>query len=341
MSCVILSVLAKNLAPLALKKRQIASTLRMTIPKFTARICLSGLKGAWVVYNRCMAAEAIEERAETEAVEPRARARFRGAVHCAAGVLLIVAAGMKAAGLVLDAEASTSLVRLGQFALIQFELLLGGALLFNLRPRATWFVAIATFALFAIVSGQKAMAGAPSCGCFGAVTVAPGITAGIDVAMLVLLWVAGPRVGRREQIGPDRNRITRAGAIAIALLMLLGASVFVFAIVPKPGLVAEQADFDVGPVTPPLHGQFDHRFVLRNTSSRAIRIIGSETSCGCTAADYPHEAIAPGATALVHVHADWSDVVAGDPSTDVTLTTDSLLTRKVKLTLHGHFAGRT
>ena len=48
-------------------------------------------------------------------------------------------------------------------------------------------------------------------------------------------------------------------------------------------------------------GMVQHRFLLRNNSSQAFCITAVTTSCGCTTAEYPREAIEPGDTVAVVV----------------------------------------
>jgi hypothetical protein len=74
-------------------------------------------------------------------------------------------------------------------AVVQYELFLGVWLLSGLFPRTAWWLAIGTFALFAVVSGGKALAGDPNCGCFGRVPTSPWLSLSINMTAILGLMV--------------------------------------------------------------------------------------------------------------------------------------------------------
>jgi len=259
---------------------------------------------------------------------PRRR-DWSAAVHIAVGLLLVAAAILK------GYQAGTSLpgiplrLRLMDLALIEFELLLGGMLLLNRWRRAAWALTIVTFTVFAGVSLNKALAGAPSCGCFGAVTVNPKLMVALDTLVVILLVFAGPRPIRTAA----RPRLRRVGAVAILALMCAAVGGVAFAAVPKRGLEADNANFDFGALYPYQAKVCAHTFTVRNTSDRPIRILASPSSCSCTVSQAPTAPIPPGQSAEVRLRADWSKIV-GNPYAQVTLETDSRWTPKVPLVIH-------
>lgn len=77
---------------------------------------------------------------------------------------------------------------------IPLELGLGIWLLSGLFRKAAWLVAVLAFGLFMIVTLQKGLSGADSCGCFGKVHVNPWVTfTAIDVSLFLGLLFFRPR----------------------------------------------------------------------------------------------------------------------------------------------------
>ncbi len=257
-------------------------------------------------------------------------------------MLLIVAASLKAYGVLVGPQSALPWNRLSAFALIEFELLVGGLLLLNSIPTFTWGAALAMFTIFAGVSARKAMLGSSSCGCFGPASVSPRVTVAIDLAVVVLLLCAGPRPRNITiSVRPRSERISRfIGISTIALLMLLSAAAVGYSAIPKRGLVADQPEHDFGLIPPHSSVPFNHTFLLRNTSTRPVQITNCHSSCGCTVADYPTDAIAPGSTAEIKIAANWVDVVTGEPEAQITLTTDNWWTRTISLRIHATIADR-
>jgi hypothetical protein len=253
-------------------------------------------------------------------------------VHIVAGLLLILAATLKAYQAAMPGPAVALRLRLFDVALIEFELAVGGMLLLNVRPTIAWGLAVAAFTVFAGVSVQKALAGAKSCGCFGPAAVNPKLMAAADAAIVVMLLLAGPRLPR---VG-NRGAVTRAAAVAIFTLMLAAAAGIAFAAIPKHGLIVSGDDsYDFGTLTTAQAGRCEHAFTVGNTSRVPIRITSFKSSCGCTVADVPTAPIPPGGSAEVRVRADWSKVTGSTAST-VTLNTDNHWTPRVELTIRGH-----
>jgi hypothetical protein len=275
----------------------------------------------------------------TPAKAPQLRAWL--ALYVAIATLLIAAAILKAY------QAATALpgvpvhLRLLDLALIEFELALGGMLLLNVWPIGAWGLAIAAFTVFAGVSVEKALSGAKSCGCFGPAAVDPRLMVVIDLLVVVLLVLAGPRPPMRSAaVSFVRRALTRAGSVVIITLMLLAAAGVAFAALPKRGLVAEKDGVhDFGVIPADQAGSCEHTFVVRNTSSRPIRITGWRSSCQCAVAQLPDSPIPPGGAEAVRVRADWSGT-SGIAIAQVILETDNLWTPKVPLKIHGEVEPR-
>lgn len=111
------------------------------------------------------------------------------ALVTALGCLLLAAAGAKAYGFAFDPLSQDSFLaspRL-QIAEIEIEALLGVWLLSGWGRRAAWGAALALFGILACVSCYLALAGQPSCGCFGRVTINPWVTFTLDVLIVAAL----------------------------------------------------------------------------------------------------------------------------------------------------------
>lgn len=85
------------------------------------------------------------------------------------GSLLLLAAALKALGLGVEPVGRMGIFSTpeAQLAIIEFEVLLGVWLWSGLNPIGSWFVALATFLVFAAVSAYLGIIGQSSCGCFG------------------------------------------------------------------------------------------------------------------------------------------------------------------------------
>ena len=70
----------------------------------------------------------------------------------------------------------------------------------GLLPRATWLITLGCFALFTLVSLNKALSGAASCGCFGTVQVNPWYTTVLDAAAVIALLRYHPVGGVRAEV---------------------------------------------------------------------------------------------------------------------------------------------
>ncbi len=116
------------------------------------------------------------------------------------GALLLVAAILKAG----SPDEAGSLIGVAHTPLIAFEVTLGAWLLTGFARRAARRVAMATFGAFALFAARQLSIGAPSCGCFGRVQVAPSITFTLDtvvVAVLLLCDIGEAKAQSRRRLG--------------------------------------------------------------------------------------------------------------------------------------------
>jgi thiol-disulfide isomerase/thioredoxin len=113
-----------------------------------------------------------------------------------AGLVLIVASVLKIHQLLTEPIVSKGFWESWEFFLIQIplELGLGIWLVCGLFRKAAWMLAVLAFGLFIVVTLQKGLIGAESCGCFGRVKVNPWITLlAIDIPLFLGLVIFRPK----------------------------------------------------------------------------------------------------------------------------------------------------
>ncbi len=117
-------------------------------------------------------------------------------VMVVAGSVLIVASVLKIHQLLTEPIISKGFWESWLFFVIQIplELGLGIWLVCGLFRKAAWMLAVLAFGLFILVTLQKGLTGAESCGCFGRVKVNPWITfSAIDIPLFLALVIFRPK----------------------------------------------------------------------------------------------------------------------------------------------------
>ena len=116
-------------------------------------------------------------------------------------VILLIAAGLKAYQLataplppVVQGSVFTPLLELLNeryflMAVVVGEILFALVLVADIGRQWTWLLSLLGFTAFTFVSVMKGLSGETSCGCFGAVTVNPWLTATFDAAIVGLLFI--------------------------------------------------------------------------------------------------------------------------------------------------------
>ena len=134
------------------------------------------------------------------------------------GLILLIAAGLKAHQLATEPVPGEGLlsIRWFQIVWVEAEILLGLWLVSGLARRAAWATALVCFLVFAGVTFPKALAGADSCGCFGAVKVNPWYTLVLDVGAVGALAAFRPNLKNRLQ-PPPLVRLQPVAAVLIRL----------------------------------------------------------------------------------------------------------------------------
>jgi hypothetical protein len=139
------------------------------------------------------------------------------------GLVLLVAAVLKTYHMASEPVAETSWVtsRWFQISLVEWELLLGLALLTGVMPRMTRLAALASFVVFAVYNVYQISTGEGSCGCFGKISIDPLYTFWLDVAVVLAMGLWDPGFGTTLS-GLVSSRT--AGTLAVFLLAGAGAA---------------------------------------------------------------------------------------------------------------------
>lgn len=112
------------------------------------------------------------------------------------GLLFIAATVLKSRQVMTEPIVSDGFWESWEFFMIQIplELGLGIWLVSGLFRKAGWLLGVLAFASFIFFTGQKALVGAESCGCFGTIHVNPWVTLfAIDLPFLIGLLIFRPK----------------------------------------------------------------------------------------------------------------------------------------------------
>ena len=176
----------------------------------------------------------------TATVSPRRRRPGFAVVRVTLGLILLTAAGLKAHQLATEPVLSIDIFtyRWSLAIQVQFELVLGLWLLGGVHRRLLWLVSTVCFALFALVSLHKALAGQASCGCFGAVRVSPWYTLVLDVAAAGALILLRPDLRLRGRVRLYWPRLAAVVVLALAVGIPTGVAIARY----KPGTITEEGE---------------------------------------------------------------------------------------------------
>ncbi len=154
--------------------------------------------------------------------------RVNQIIMTVAGVMLIVAAGLKTQQLLTEPILSKGFWESWLFFVIQIplELGLGIWLCCGLFKKAGWLLGTIGYGCFCGLTLYKAVTGQASCGCFGMVQVNPWITfATIDVPLFVLLLIFRPK--GEKLLPPPWPSAKHFFGVAIPTAILLPAVVLI------------------------------------------------------------------------------------------------------------------
>jgi len=240
--------------------------------------------------------------------------RLWGFVRPVVGMLLLLTAGLKLAGMGLSAVPLVGWFSLPsvQLATGVWEILLGCCLLCGAYQVGTWLAAFGTFTAFMIISAYQGWTGVAYCACFGAVNATPWWAFGLDVAVLACLLLARPSFSsllelRRNQMRESGFRLGRfalAFAVLLSGVILLGVATkgtFTAALANLRGetLSVQPSYVDFGVIEP---GQTLQQTVrVHNWTSRTVRIFGARSDGPAILTDDMPAIVAPGGSAELTV----------------------------------------
>ncbi len=148
-------------------------------------------------------------------------------VRLAAGAVLLIAVGLKWQQLPVDLRGgdSSMLAAVWAIAVIGVEVAMGTWLFLGVWPRGVRWVPGAFFAGLAGVALYRAVGGAESCGCFGAVKVNPWVTFSADVLLAAGLWKYPPGM-EPVFLWPRLTLWPRVGVVGMVVATAVGLSVW-------------------------------------------------------------------------------------------------------------------
>ncbi len=151
-------------------------------------------------------------------------------------------------------------------------------------PRAAWLVAVSVFIAFGCYSLVEAIEGAPTCNCFGAVSVSPWISLALDVGALAGLFYALPA----KMIQTLWSAIGARGLICAMIgILFLGGWIAEIARSSSGGrsnrLFVDPQELQLKDLW--YQDQVHFKFTIHNSSEKEIKIRDFRTSCSCTSVE--------------------------------------------------------
>ncbi|MBI2808603.1 MAG: hypothetical protein HYX68_26745 [Planctomycetes bacterium] len=219
---------------------------------------------------------------------------IRPKILIAIGLVLFLAAGMKAIGREVEPVARTGIfsLQLVQLLVISSEIALAVWLVSGLLESMAWMTAVVVFVGFAGVAFYQGWIGQASCGCLGKVKVSPWITLSFDLSILAALGMVCPH---GEFFRADWNRfraaiaarlLLGAGLVGLVLMSLAGFGHLYFGSVESAyaALKGEPVTIEpflvnVGTCRNAERKEFTLRVV--NHTSNPVRIVGQLPDCAC------------------------------------------------------------
>jgi hypothetical protein len=238
------------------------------------------------------------------------------------GVVLLTAATLKTHQLATGTSQENGLFtsRWLLIGLVELELALGFWLLAGAYPKQARRMALAVFAGFSLVSLHQALTGAPSCGCFGKISVKPWHTLLFDLAAAALLWRWRPGIYKRMFIyrgGAQQQRNIRSRSFHLTALGLLFVLAGVPAAIamnrPRPALLQSSLSaLDFG--TMPQGERGEIVFWLDNPNPETVEIAEIGSSCDCFRIDLDKRTVPGGEKirAVAHLELDKEPRFSGE-----------------------------
>jgi hypothetical protein len=256
--------------------------------------------------------------------------RSAAVARVALGLLLVAAAALKGYERLASAPTAFDTAIGGKWLVLfaaELELLLGLWLISGRSARVAWPVALACFAVFAVINALQVWYGEKSCGCFGPVHVDPKYVFVLDIVCCIVCIVSALRLGRGGPIPVEPQVASSAAGLSWRIvaptmcLTMSAAGLFAKAhFRPSPNLfktvTLDSVVHDFG--TTQGNQKLRHEFRISNNGSESIRIVRALSTCGCTTAEgVIGLAVAPGDSTVLPVTLGTGDA-EGEKSGTVT-----------------------
>lgn len=225
----------------------------------------------------------------------------------AVAAILTAAASSKAYQLLSDPTASgTGLPTPVERAGVLYEFALAAWLVSRYAPQLCRRMAVATFGCFLAVATAKAATGKSSCGCFGAMDVAPWATALLDLAVVTTLYFTRPEASGSPPVRLVTvkwfDRMVCGGAVALGLGVLTAFVQVRQEPLPAMPLTASASTVNLGTVT--LGQTADAVFTLSNSGDAPIEVLEPDVTCPCLGVTLPKQTIQGRETLSIALHFD-------------------------------------
>jgi hypothetical protein len=234
--------------------------------------------------------EAVTKLERDQAVKYRAFTASH-VVFVLLGLLLITAGLLKVFGTNSTAYAEYGWLHSESIrnAVVIWEFILGGLLLFNYYRSIAWYCATLTFFAFLLVSLWLIVLGQANCRCFGAIKTSPWIALSVDVCALSLLFAMRPKLTLRsdyvdltEAIKTYRLALISFFAIfcatSLVAYFIYGSFGSALARLRGDKLVYEQF-IDYGTGTSGV--TIEQEITVMNYSDEPIKLVGGTSDCSC------------------------------------------------------------
>lgn len=226
------------------------------------------------------------------------------------GLVLLLAAVLKAHGLAVGATAHGTASIWWHITLIEGEALLGAWLLSGYFGPWARGAAIVCFGALSCVAAYHVISGDDSCGCLGALRLNPWFALVFDALAVAVLVRFPPGLSQLRTDGRFALQNTTLGRVLLLSLVLMAAGYAAsFALFGSPAAavawlhgsrveiaptVADLGDCKVGE-------ERRYEFQITNHNSRPFAIVGGTTSCVCVATEGLPITVPPAQTRLVPV----------------------------------------
>lgn len=208
------------------------------------------------------------------------------------GLFLLVTAGLKIHGLVVDPYGQENFLALPwlQVLTIEVEILLGLWLLSGVQLRWALVASLLLFCVFACLSFTLAWQGQEDCECFGAVKVNPWYTFGLDVVVITIVGLFVYRIDcSRSSVvySPVLTSLVQVILTTAVMLSFVALAMAIFSSDPMAMIARLRGEtLSVQPIVTQLGEGYAgeqrvFQVTLKNNSDKPIKVVGGTTSCSC------------------------------------------------------------